>query len=127
MLFSVTRCGSRRRTQLHIWLRQYTSANAEIPQLPAHAEWGNVFGGQGNKLTPTRGIKVAHRISLSNAETAKKVAEAMIPDGSKDKIIIEGFPGENLTAAYVCYVLTRKPSRPWSAYQSAYSPSERSD
>lgn len=33
------------------------------------------------------------RVSLSNAETAAKVAESFVPAGSKDKVIIEAFPG----------------------------------
>jgi transcription factor 1 len=34
-----------------------------------------------------------HRTTIQNPETARMIAEALIPEGSKDKIIIDAYPG----------------------------------
>lgn len=39
-------------------------------------------------------IKNKDRISLSNPATAAAIAEAYVPAGSRDQVIIEAFPGE---------------------------------
>ncbi|KAG9312882.1 S-adenosyl-L-methionine-dependent methyltransferase [Chiua virens] len=39
---------------------------------------------------------VKHHVSLRNPETAAQVADAFVPPGTKDKVIIEAFPGPGL-------------------------------
>ncbi|KIJ67701.1 hypothetical protein HYDPIDRAFT_126002 [Hydnomerulius pinastri MD-312] len=53
--------------------------------LPPDHEWYGAF--------PTAGHIVKQHVSLRNNETAAKVAEAFVPAGTKDKVIIEAFPG----------------------------------
>ncbi|KAJ7072347.1 S-adenosyl-L-methionine-dependent methyltransferase [Mycena amicta] len=53
--------------------------------LPAHALWRQTF--------PTNSRFVLHRVSLANPNTAALVANAFVPKGSRDKIVIEAFPG----------------------------------
>lgn len=36
---------------------------------------------------------VKHHVCLRNSETAAKVAEAFVPAGTRDKVVIEAFPG----------------------------------
>lgn len=38
--------------------------------------------------------KVKDRISVSNPHTAATMAEAFVPEGSLNKVVIEAFPGE---------------------------------
>lgn len=52
--------------------------------LPNPLDWRSVF--------PP--IKLKDRISVSNPDTAAEMAEAFVPEGSKDKVVIEAFPGE---------------------------------
>ncbi|PBK95639.1 S-adenosyl-L-methionine-dependent methyltransferase [Armillaria gallica] len=60
----------------------------ETPQnfidLPDFLQWRSFFPSNSS---------LAHRISVANPETAKKIANAFVPEGSKDKVIIEAFPG----------------------------------
>jgi transcription factor 1 len=35
------------------------------------------------------------RISIANPETAALVADSFVPGGSRDKVIIEAYPGED--------------------------------
>jgi len=51
--------------------------------LPDPQEWRTFFPPQKHK----------DRISISNPDTAALLAEAFVPKGSKDKVIIEAFPG----------------------------------
>ncbi|KAF8971134.1 S-adenosyl-L-methionine-dependent methyltransferase [Flammula alnicola] len=53
-------------------------------ELPPIDEWRKYFA-----LTR----ESAHRASVRNPETARMLAEAFVPEGSKDKIIIEASPG----------------------------------
>ena len=41
--------------------------------------------------TATSAVK--HNVFIRNSETAAKVAEAFVPAGTKDKVVIEAFPG----------------------------------
>lgn len=41
--------------------------------------------------TATSAVK--HHVSIRNPETAAKVAEAFVPAGTKDNVVIEAFPG----------------------------------
>lgn len=43
--------------------------------------------------TATSAQLVKHHVCLRNSETAAKVAEAFVPAGTKDKVVIEAFPG----------------------------------
>ncbi|KAK0437545.1 S-adenosyl-L-methionine-dependent methyltransferase [Armillaria borealis] len=52
--------------------------------LPDYLQWRSFF-----PSNPS----LAHRISVANPETAKKIANAFVPEGSKDKVIIEAYPG----------------------------------
>ncbi|KAF9227446.1 S-adenosyl-L-methionine-dependent methyltransferase [Gyrodon lividus] len=53
--------------------------------LPLDHEWHGAF--------PTAGHVVKHHACLRNAETAAQVAEAFVPAGTKNKVIVEAFPG----------------------------------
>ncbi|KIJ18865.1 hypothetical protein PAXINDRAFT_109253 [Paxillus involutus ATCC 200175] len=53
--------------------------------LPLDHEWYGAF--------PTAGHVVKQHACLRNAEIAAQVAEAFVPAGSKDKVIVEAFPG----------------------------------
>lgn len=73
-------------------LRHRTSlANKVIPQewktpgvqLPPAEEWPKVF----------RFADKQKRKTLSNPETAKRLAEIFVPEGSKDKVIVEAYAG----------------------------------
>ncbi|KAG8213823.1 hypothetical protein J3R82DRAFT_10538 [Butyriboletus roseoflavus] len=46
--------------------------------------------------TATSAQLVKHRVCLRNSETAAKVAEAFVPAGAKDKVVIEAFPGPGI-------------------------------
>jgi len=57
---------------------------AERIDLPDISLWRNYF-------SPSH---IKHRISVSNPRTAATLADTFVPFGSKDKVIIEAFPGE---------------------------------
>ncbi|KAI6169297.1 S-adenosyl-L-methionine-dependent methyltransferase [Pisolithus thermaeus] len=61
----------------------YTSDNKF--HLPAQEDWVAAF--------PTAGATFSSRVFLRNAQSAAVVADAFVPAGSKDKVIIEAFPG----------------------------------
>ena len=63
--------------------RQVELSNDRIT-LPNYLDWRTVF--------PPRKLK--DRISVSNSQSAVEMAEAFVPKGSKDKVVIEAFPGE---------------------------------
>lgn len=54
------------------------------PDLPPVAEWSEYFPWSAD---------VKARASIMNPESAAKVAEAFVPKGSRDKIVVEAFPG----------------------------------
>ncbi|KAG1807691.1 S-adenosyl-L-methionine-dependent methyltransferase [Suillus subaureus] len=64
-------------------------ANIPLPinrfDLPPRSKWRNYF--------PTSGMAFKSRISIANPETAALVAESFVPSGSRDKVIIEAYPG----------------------------------
>ncbi|KAF5393355.1 hypothetical protein D9757_000545 [Collybiopsis confluens] len=51
--------------------------------LPPREDWREIFSW----------VPVNDRVSISNAETAALVAESFVPEGSKDQVVIEAFPG----------------------------------
>ncbi|KAG2150847.1 S-adenosyl-L-methionine-dependent methyltransferase [Suillus clintonianus] len=53
--------------------------------LPPRTEWRHYF--------LTAGMTLKSRISISNPETAALVADSFVPKGSRDKVIIEAYPG----------------------------------
>jgi hypothetical protein len=57
---------------------------AERIDLPDKSLWRNSF--------PP--LHAKDRISISNLKTAAELAKAFVPMGSKDKVVIEAFPGE---------------------------------
>jgi transcription factor 1 len=54
--------------------------------LPPRSTWRNYF--------PTSGMALKSRISIANPETAALVANSFVPSGSRDKVIVEAYPGE---------------------------------
>jgi hypothetical protein len=56
--------------------------------LPPLSEWRNHF--------PSSKGDGSHRISLCNPESAYQVADSFVPEGSRDKVIIEAFPGPSV-------------------------------
>lgn len=56
--------------------------------------------------TAANGQVVKHHVCLHNPETAAKVAEAFVPAGTKDKVIIEAFPGTIIFWTNRCVRLT---------------------
>ena len=54
--------------------------------MPAITEWSKYFPYQAK----------AARIAIHNPKSAKKLAEAFIPEGSVGKVVIESYPGEFL-------------------------------
>ncbi|KAF8069972.1 hypothetical protein FPV67DRAFT_1753867 [Lyophyllum atratum] len=77
------------------WCAHYRTAaspSASLPppppasklNLPPESEWRKHFSGK---------IHVNYRISIRNAETAAKLADAFVPEGSEGKVIVEAFPG----------------------------------
>jgi len=65
-----------------------TYASEDKFHLPAEHEWRVAF--------PTTGAAFKHRVLLRNHESAARVAEAFIPAGCKDKVIVEAFAGMTL-------------------------------
>lgn len=65
-------------------------------ELPTLTQWRKMF--------PMKGA--AQRVTLSNAATAVKVAEAFIPSGSRGKTIIEGYPGTHFFSVHSCMLDT---------------------
>ncbi|KAG6830796.1 hypothetical protein H0H92_014645 [Tricholoma furcatifolium] len=58
---------------------------ASKEHLPADVEtWSKLFKSV---------VAVNHRVSIRNPKTAAKIADAFVPEGSKDKIVIEAYPG----------------------------------
>ncbi|KAG1730783.1 S-adenosyl-L-methionine-dependent methyltransferase [Suillus lakei] len=53
--------------------------------LPPRSEWRNYF--------PVGGMALKSRISIANPETAALVADSFVPNGSRDKVIIEAYAG----------------------------------
>ncbi|GLB45068.1 putative class I-like SAM-binding methyltransferase superfamily, rRNA adenine N(6)-methyltransferase family protein [Lyophyllum shimeji] len=53
-------------------------------ELPPESEWRRHF---------PPAVRVNHRVSIRNAETAAKIADAFVPAGSVGKVIVEAFPG----------------------------------
>jgi transcription factor 1 len=60
-----------------------TIAPTSATELPPIEHWKKTF-----KFSEKR-----KRKTLCNAETAKKLAELFVPEGSKDKIIVEAYAG----------------------------------
>ncbi|KAJ7218084.1 hypothetical protein GGX14DRAFT_495526 [Mycena pura] len=57
----------------------------DTASLPPRALWRQYF--------PSNSKPFQHRVSISNSLTAAKLADAFVPEGSRDKIIVEIFPG----------------------------------
>ncbi|KAF5376226.1 hypothetical protein D9615_008540 [Tricholomella constricta] len=65
--------------------RYFSAAPASSKlELPPESEWRKYF---------PPALQVNHRVSLRNAETAAKLADAFVPEGSEGKVILEAFPG----------------------------------
>jgi transcription factor 1 len=60
--------------------------------LPPLSEWRQYF--------PASPL-IHHRVSVRNPEAALAIAEAFVPNGSKDKVIIESFPGMSILLEFI--------------------------
>jgi transcription factor 1 len=65
------------------------TAESVSVELPPISEWSTHFPSS---------IANKTRVSIMNPERAKQLAEAFVPAGSKDKVIVEAFPGADLCA-----------------------------
>ena len=54
--------------------------------LPPIDQWRKTF---------SMAFRIGHRVSVRNPDTAAKIAEAFVPEGSRDKVIVEAFPGSS--------------------------------
>lgn len=63
--------------------------------LPPLSQWIGYF--------PTGGLTLKSRISLANPDTAALVADSFVPSGSRDKVIIEAYPGEDTSIVNPSY------------------------
>ncbi|KAJ7703220.1 S-adenosyl-L-methionine-dependent methyltransferase, partial [Mycena rosella] len=83
----VRSCPTRRRA-LAVCYRFYTTRpepNRDDTALPPRPLWRQYF--------PSASKAFQHRVTLANPTTAALVADAFVPAGSKDKVVIEIFPG----------------------------------
>lgn len=58
-----------------------------------------------------------HRSVIRNPDTAAMLADAFVPEGSKDKIIIDACPGAVYAILFLVFLVDHK-CRPWSTYSS---------
>jgi mitochondrial transcription factor 1 len=63
------------------------SLPADRLELPPLLQWLDYF--------PTGGMALKGRISIANPDTAALVADSFVPHGSRDKVIVEAYPGED--------------------------------
>lgn len=84
--------------QLSIWPRSYATSPVKVNkkivldkkwqtpgiQLPPPEEWWKIY----------RFPEKRKRKTISNPETAKSLAEKFVPEGSKEKVIVEAWAGE---------------------------------
>ncbi|KAJ8596602.1 S-adenosyl-L-methionine-dependent methyltransferase [Rhizopogon salebrosus TDB-379] len=61
------------------------SLPADRLELPPLSQWLDYF--------PTGGMALKGRISIANPDTAALVADSFVPHGSRDKVIVEAYPG----------------------------------
>lgn len=73
--------------------------------LPPPSQWTDYF--------PTGGLALKGRISLANPDTAALVADSFVPSGSRDKVIIEAYPGEDPGIINPLYQWLTIPQRTW--------------
>jgi hypothetical protein len=69
--------------------------------LPPGAIWRNHF--------TTSTVTTRDRVSVSNPATAALLANAFVPEGSEDKVIIEAYPG--MYVLFLCAVGLRECSK----------------
>ncbi len=81
-------------------LRDATQDEPPNLHLPPIEKWRKTF-----PLTQF----ATHRISLKNRDTANAIADAFVPPGSKDKVIVEAYPGNHYVFLdYCCVERNRK-------------------
>lgn len=85
--------------------RNVGDGESSMLHLPPEDQWRKIF-----PLTSF----VSHRTSIKNQDTANAVADAFVPKGSKDKVIIEAYPG-NLMRVWIIAV-EKNASRSWSTH-----------
>ncbi|KJA20076.1 hypothetical protein HYPSUDRAFT_43714 [Hypholoma sublateritium FD-334 SS-4] len=64
-----------------------TAASVSLLELPPAEQWHHYF--------PAR-KDWSYRTTISNPESARKLAESFVPEGSRDKVVIEANPGPGL-------------------------------
>ena len=73
--------------------------------LPPEDQWRKIF--------PLTSL-VSHRTSVKSLDTANAIADAFVPKGSKDKVIVEAYPGNPMWVWIVA--VEKNTSRSWSAH-----------
>lgn len=76
-----------------------TAPPASLLELPPGEHWHHYF--------PAR-KDWSYRTTISNVESARKLAESFVPEGSKDKVVIEVNPGQLLRNVYIDKAYTQE-------------------
>jgi transcription factor 1 len=84
-----------------------------LAELPPREKW--------NKYFPWT-TEVKGRASIVNPDAARKLAEAYVPEGSKDQVIIEAFPGALYISAFRQFAEHCVIRRTWVAHSRAAQP-----
>ena len=86
--------------------RNVGDGESSMLHLPPEDQWRKIF--------PLTSL-VSHRTSLKNQDTANAIADAFVPKGSRDKVIIEAYPGNPM---WVWIIAVEKNAfRSWSAHK----------
>lgn len=56
-----------------------------MPPLPPQEKWRGLF--------PATLLSIRDRFTVRNPDTAAKLADAFFPEGQRDKVVLEAFPG----------------------------------
>lgn len=103
--------------------RKPRKANIPLPvnriDLPPRSTWRNYF--------PTSGMAFKSRISIANPETAALVADSFVPSGSRDKVIVEAYPGEDTNTSTPIFWCSQSPQRSWCINSRFDAVAERTD
>jgi len=83
------------------------SSQTEIPSIPPKELWSKVFP----FIFEAKG-----RSFVMNPEVAKIMAESCVPEGTKDQIILEAFPGTHLFISTIFLTQWEWLSRSWNPH-----------
>jgi hypothetical protein len=82
---------------------------SSLPPLPAQEEWKKIFHSQGPQLRD--------RVYVRNPVTAAELADAFVPEGERDRVIVEAFPGEFHNPTHLMCIFTEcHVFRSWGSY-----------